>query len=331
MKEEEKHFLLTIRICLAAVIVILAFLSVLMLPLLDPSALQKAVAWTTRPPDSKWSAPDSLSIKESPNAELIHYGQELVAHTSRYLGPQGTVASISNGMNCQNCHLQVGKKIFGNNFSAVASTYPKFRARSGTVESVEKRINDCIERSLNGTALDTASMEMKGIAAYIRWVGKDVPKGKIPHGAGIADVPLLSRAANPDKGKEVYESNCARCHGTSGVRHPDGKQWLYPPLWGSDSYNTGAGIFRISRLAGYIKMNMPNEGGVNRKVLSDEEAWDVAAYINSMPRPTKDIAQDWPELSTKPFDHPFGPYADGFSEAQHKYGPFQPILDAHKK
>jgi thiosulfate dehydrogenase len=41
--------------------------------------------------------------------------------------------------------------------------------------------------------------------------------------------------------------------------------------------------------------------------LSDEEAWDVAAYINSQTRPHKDLSQDWPKIADKPFDHPFDP------------------------
>ena len=66
-------------------------------------------------------------------------------------------------------------------------------------------------------------------------------------------------------------------------------------------------------------------------VLSDEEAWDVAAFVNSRPRPTKDLTGDWPNISKKPVDHPFGPYKDGFSEEQHKFGPFPPIVAFRKK
>src|SRR5258708_3287515 len=84
--------------------------------------------------------------------------------------------STSNGMNCQNCHLEAGTKFFGNNYSAVASTYPKLRERSGTIESIEKRVNDCIERSLNGKAIGNDSKEMRAFVAYIKWVGKDVEK-----------------------------------------------------------------------------------------------------------------------------------------------------------
>jgi thiosulfate dehydrogenase len=65
--------------------------------------------------------------------------------------------------------------------------------------------------------------------------------------------------------------------------------------------------------------------------LSDEEAWDVAAFVNAQSRPHKDVPLDWPDISKKPIDHPFGPYADGFSEQQHKFGPYQPILAAQPK
>ena len=65
--------------------------------------------------------------------------------------------------------------------------------------------------------------------------------------------------------------------------------------------------------------------------LSNEEAWDVAAFVNTQPRPAKDLNKDWPDIKRKPFDHPFGPYADGFDEKQHKFGPFQPIEDLKNK
>lgn len=282
----------------------------------------------------KWTAPDSTTIPATPQGDLIRYGRELIAHTAVYLGPKGKVMQISNGMNCQNCHLQAGKKYFGNNYAAVAATYPKFRARSGTVESVEKRVNDCLERSLNGKKLDTASREMHAFVAYIKWVGKDVPKGVRPKGVGLLELEPLDRAANEKKGKAVYQINCERCHGREGQGQlaENGVEWKYPPLFGMDSYNIGAGLYRLSRFAGYVKANMPNDLATYEKpFLNDEAAWDVAAYINSMPRPGKDLSGDWADISNKPFDHPFGPYADGFSEEQHKYGPFSEIISAKKK
>ncbi|MBA4058001.1 MAG: cytochrome C, partial [Marivirga sp.] len=192
--------------------------------------------------DVLWSPPDSTRIPSTPEGDLILYGHELVAHTAAYLGPKGKVISISNGMNCQNCHLRAGKKPFGNSYAGVASTYPKYRARSGTIETIEKRVNDCIERSLNGKKLDENSTEMKALVAYIKWVGSEVTKGVYPKGAGLIDLPVLARAADPLKGALVYNKHCSLCHGEEGqgVRAENTNEWKYPPLYDENSYNTGA-------------------------------------------------------------------------------------------
>lgn len=293
------------------------------------SGPQDAQPANPQAPEWPWEAPDTATIPFTETGNLIRYGRKLIAHTARYLGPRGSVQPISNGMNCQNCHLDAGTRPWGNNYSAVAATYPRFRERSGTVETVEKRINDCLQRSLNGRPLDSNSRELKAMAAYIQWVGSEVQAGKKPLGVGISALPYLDRPADTAAGRIVYAQYCQRCHGMDGQGLPDSLYntgYLYPPLWGANSYNTGAGIYRLSRLAGYVKDNMPyNEAYHHRPVLTDEEAWDVAAFINAQTRPLKIFEQDWPAISTKPVDHPFGPFSDTFSAQQHKYGPFKPI------
>jgi thiosulfate dehydrogenase len=280
--------------------------------------------------DSTWVGP-SIYIEHTTlgeERELIIYGQELIAHTSRYLGPKGSVAQITNGMNCQNCHLQAGAKAWGNNFAAVFSTYPKFRDRSGQIETIYKRVADCMERSLNGTAVDSNSREFKAIYAYIKWLGKDVQKNEQPIGSGIEKLPYLDRAADPQKGQIVYIAQCQTCHGANGegLLTLDEVEYAYPPLWGPNSYNDGAGLYRLSNFAGYVKNNMPNLLSSHKNpTLTDEESWDIAAYVNSQSRPHKDQSKDWPKFEKKPLDFPFGPYADPFPESQHKFGPFKPI------
>jgi thiosulfate dehydrogenase len=281
-----------------------------------------------------WTAPDPLSWKAENAADLIQYGRDLIAHTSDYLGPNGMVKPISNGMNCQNCHLDAGSKPFGNNYSAVAATYPKFRARSGTAETIYKRVNDCFQRSLNGQALDSTSREMRAIEAYIKWLGVAVPQGKTPKGSGLVKLKYLDRAANIDSGRVVFIQKCQSCHGTDGqgLPMPEGNGRVYPPLWGDKSYNEAAGLYRVSSFAGYVKANMPFGANYNNPQLTDAEAWDVAAFVNSQPRPKHPFLKtDWPKIAGKPIDHPFGPYADIFPEMQHKFGPFQPIVDWQNK
>lgn len=280
-----------------------------------------------------WKAPDTATIPKNKEGNLIRYGRDLIARTSYYLGPHGTVMNISNGMNCQNCHLDAGTKPFGNNYGSVASLYPKFRSRSASIESIEKRVNDCLERSLNGQPLDLLSKEMSAIVSYIQWVGQDVPKGEKAPGSGFVEMKWLTRAANPVIGRKLYLQKCQICHGYSGEgqKLSANGHYIYPPMWGENSFNTGAGLFRISNFARYIRANMPNGATFEKPILSEEEAWDIAAYVVSLPRPEKNFGRDWPKTELKPVDHPFGPYADSFSEKQHKYGPFTDILAKQKK
>ena len=290
---------------------------------------QRQRLWPVYKKDKVWEAPDPLLASTDKEAAMIDYGRQLIAQTQDYYGANGIVRARSiNAMNCQNCHLEAGTKPFGNNYFGVASTYPQMRARSGGLETIPKRVNDCFERSLNGQPIDTTSREMKAILAYMRWLGTAVPKGEKPKGSGIAEVPYLNRAADPAKGQEVYVTKCASCHGTDGQGLPiAGTPRDYPPLWGNGSYNQGAGLFRLSRLAGYVKANMPFGASYQNPQLSDEEAWDVAAFINSQPRPPHPFLKtDWPKIEKKPIDHPFGPYKDPYPETQHKYGPFPEIV-----
>lgn len=324
--------LITIRVLMHFVVLILVlFVGFTILLFLPPDVFKGKP--TPGSIAKSWEAPDIKLIPDNDSGKLIAYGRELIINTSQYLGPKGSVRIMSNGMNCQNCHLNAGTKYFGNNYSAVASTYPKYRSRSGSIETIEKRVNDCLQRSLNGSTLDSMSREMRAIVAYMHWVGKDVKKAESPEGAGLTSLPFLNRAASPEMGKLVYQQNCIACHGDQGqglLTTVDSVR-INPPLWGNHSYNTGAGLYRLSRFAAYVKVNMPLGVTFALPLLSDEEAWDVAAYVNSMPRPTYNSANDWPDISKKPFDHPFGPHADDYSDVQHKYGPYAPIIEAYKK
>jgi len=299
----------------------------------DAEEIKKPAEIYTKNSDAYWQAPDVLDLKGSALEAQILYGRELIIHTAKYLGPKGSVAQISNGMNCQNCHLEAGTKIFGNNYGSVASTFPKFRARSGSEENVYKRVNDCFERSLNGIALDTNSVEMQAIKAYMLFLGKKVEKGTIVKGSGLKDVPFIDRAADPLNGKGIYMSKCASCHQANGegILTSSGDEYTYPPLWGKKSYNDAAGLYRLSNFAKYAKFNMPLGATYEMPQLSDEEAWDLSAFVNTQPRPHKETLADWPDIGKKPIDHPLGPFNDSFTEKQHKFGPFKPIADARKK
>ncbi|HOZ97164.1 MAG TPA: c-type cytochrome [Niabella sp.] len=277
--------------------------------------------------------PDTSQIRQSPNAEFIQYGRELVVNTRKHLGSEGKIVKFSNQLNCQSCHLEAGAKpdAFSANFLGVAANYPIYRERSGMMESIQYRINDCMIRSMDGRPLNIDSKEMKAMVSYIMWVGKDVAPKTKPISAQIEKLPFIPRAADTLKGQQVFIAKCQLCHGKNGSGGFSVDSAIYyPPLWGEGSFNTAAGLYRITTLAGFIKNNMPFGVTYGKSQLSNEECWDVAAFIVSKPRPHKEFPRDWPDISKKAIDHPYGPFADSFSEYQHKYGPFDPIVEFRK-
>jgi thiosulfate dehydrogenase len=189
-------------------------------------------------------------------------------------------------------------------------------------------VQDCFERSLNGRKIDSNSREMQAFVAYLQWIGKNVKKGTKPKGSGIEELAFLNRPADTLKGKALFAAKCQVCHGTDGLGklNRTGNGYTYPPLWGDHSYNIGASIYRLSKFAGFIKNNMPFGADYQNMQLTGEQAWDIAAFVNSKSHPYKNIDADWPKPETKPYDYPFGPYPEKlFSNDQHKYGPFAPI------
>lgn len=313
------------RLLLILGIILIVFLCIKFLTVSNPT--NKTLIKKPASEGFEWQMPDTAGIPSTEEGELIRYGRELIVHTALFLGPKGKVKQISNGMNCQNCHIDAGTVAFGNSFFAVASTYPKYRDRSGRLESIEFRINECMERSLNGQKLDSLSREMRAMVAYFKWLGKGVPKGTKPIGTGTEELTFLDRPADPEKGEKIYARLCQNCHGKNGegILSPDLAFYYYPPLWGKNSYTVSAGMYRLTRLAGFIRNNMPLLTTADKPLLTIEESWDVAAFISSKYHPKKFFPYDWPNIAAKPVDYPFGPYTDSFTEKQHKYGPFGPI------
>ncbi len=169
---------------------------------------------------------------------------------------------------------------------------------------------------------------MVAMLAYMRWLSGGIPAGATLIGAGTMRIKEPPRAADPARGAQVYADTCAACHGAdgSGQRAASGAGYQIPPLWGPDSFNDGAGMTRVLTAAAYARHNMPFGTTFDAPVLSDDDAYDVAGYITSQDRPHKaNLENDFPIRLEKPVDTPYGPYADGFSSAQHKLGPFAPI------
>ncbi|MBM3653021.1 MAG: c-type cytochrome, partial [Alphaproteobacteria bacterium] len=181
------------------------------------------------------------------------------------------------------------------------------------------------------------SEPMRAIVAYIQFLSQGVRKGEKLSGLGAGTMPELDRAADPARGRDIYQARCIGCHNIDGAGVQNslpglGAGYAFPPLWGSDSFNDGAGMARLITAANFIHANMPDGVDYLHPRLAVDEAWDVAALMVSKPRPLRaGLEKDYPDLLKKPIDAAYGPYADGFSEAQHKFGPYAPIREKLKE
>jgi thiosulfate dehydrogenase len=281
-----------------------------------------------------WSVPDIDALPDDAKGQRIRLGRALVTETAALIGPQAPDPSnrfAGNNLACGNCHLQAGTKKFGLPIFGLIGDFPKYSARAGEEISIEDRINSCMTRSMNGRALPTDAPEMQVLVAYVAFLSSGVAKGEQLAGHGSGAMPELDRAAAPARGEKIFAEVCGACHTQDGAALPRDPQALalgyaVPPLWGDDSFNDGAGMARIATMANFVHSNMPPGADYQNPRISVEDAWDVAAYVESRPRPRKaSLDRDYPDLLDKPVDAAYGPYADGFSEAQHKYGPFAPI------
>src|SRR6516225_5417356 len=142
--------------------------------------------------------------------------------------------------------------------SGVWGQFPQYRAREGAVDLLEERINGCLERSMNGRALPFESREMKAFVSYMRWVSAGIPDGAKLIGAGTLQIKEPTRAADSARGAEIYGQICAACRGSDGLgqRAQNGLGYQFPPLWGPDSFNNGAGMGCLLTVAAYAMHNM---------------------------------------------------------------------------
>lgn len=243
------------------------------------------------PSTALFSPPSPETIPEGQRGELIRLGYEMVVHTQEY-GKRYT----GNALNCTNCHLDAGLNPNAASFVGISTLYPRYRERAGQQMSLADQINECFQRSMNGRALPPDSVKLTAIVAYIQWLSQNMPPGVEVPWRGI---PRLSSTHPPDplSGKKVYTNKCVFCHGSEGQGTMTG-----PPVWGPGSYNIGASMARTSVAAAFIKANMPRGWGWT---LTDDDAIDVAAYINTQPRPDfSDKIHDWPK-GGKPTDVPY--------------------------
>jgi thiosulfate dehydrogenase len=224
-------------------------------------------------------------IPPGPYGDAVRRGRALLTATLDSLP-----AHVGNKLRCTSCHLDAGRRESGS-WVGVFARYPQYRARSGVVETIEYRVNDCFRRSMNGTALDPAGPDMRDIITYFAFLARGVSVS--PSSAGSHLQKWAAFTADTAAGARVFAASCAKCHGSAGEG-----TYVGPPVWGPESYNVGAGMSRVRTAAEFISRNMPFDAP---GTLKDQEAFDVAAYVNARPRPDfRGKENDWPNGDPPP-------------------------------
>ncbi|MCT7447058.1 c-type cytochrome [Aliarcobacter skirrowii] len=304
----------------------------------DPKELAKrnSMGYKYEGEKLEYKIPDESTIPNNQMGDMIRYGKELIVHTYKYIGPEVDDKKMrysGNNFSCQTCHLDAGTKAFSAPFIGTSAAFPQYRPREDTIGTLAERINGCMQRSMNGKPLPVESKEMKAMEAYTFWLSQGVPIGASNklEGRGLHKIDrkmIKKQAADPVKGKVVYTQHCASCHGEDGLGvKNEGKAngYMFPPLWGPDSYNKGAGMYRTLKAADFIRSNMPLGATKEHPILTDEEAYNVAAYMNldTHERPEKpNRDKDFPSAAVKAPDA----YIEGKDPIERKIGPYGNII-----
>lgn len=231
-----------------------------------------------------FSPPDPGQIPQGPQGDAIRRGQAIFENTGLHAGDY-----VGNSMACKNCHLDSGRRAGSSPMWAAWVSYPQFRKKNGVINTMEDRIMGCFRYSMNAPASPSGGPPPAGsdiyrdLQTYFQWLATGAPTGQQMAGSGFPMLKVTSAGYDPARGAPLYEQHCSGCHGANGEGAiQDNGTVVFPPLWGSESYNWGAGMARVDLAAAFIKANMPFD---DPGKLSEQEAWDIAAFIDSRERP----------------------------------------------
>jgi thiosulfate dehydrogenase len=225
-----------------------------------------------------FTPPSASSIPTGPLGDVIRQGRDIFTET-----PSHAKAYVGNGLSCSNCHLDAGRKARSAPLWGAYGMYPQYRKKNGHVNTFGERLQGCFRYSMNGKSPPLDSAEMIALETYAWWLSKGAPVGVELAGAGYPKQDFKPpRPPDYARGEAVFKKTCALCHGDDGQGQQVAGRNVFPPLWGSQSFNWGAGMHQLDNAAAFIKANMPFSRG---DTLSDQDAWDVAMFMDAHERP----------------------------------------------
>ncbi|MGA8097224.1 MAG: c-type cytochrome [Candidatus Cybelea sp.] len=234
---------------------------------------------------------DPHALPSGPVGKSIADGHAIMVKTHRLVK-----RFVRADMQCADCHIAAGTQLRGGSFVGTYARFPQWNKRAHRVIALQDRIAECFLYSMNGRAPAYNSKPMIALVAYVAWLSRGTPIGAKQPASDRYIQPLPTASPDAARGAASFATNCASCHGA----HGQGISGIFPPLWGARSFNDGAGMAHIDRMTGFIRYNMPkNAPGT----LSLDQAYDVAAFVLSHPRPhfRKNVVESMPPLPAKYF------------------------------
>ncbi len=260
--------------------------------------------------------PQWTNLKSGEAGDAVKKGYSLFMNGSQLK----STGVVNNGMSCTNCHLSGGQLAHAAPMWAAYPAYPAFRKKNNKINSFEDRIQGCFLYSMNaknGKPPELKSKEILSLEAYSQWLTGNIPKNKSIPGRGFVKLEKAKQSPNYQRGKIIYNAQCALCHNDDGSGRQISERYVFPPLWGKDSFNWGAGMHRVNTAASFIKANMPLGLGNS---LTEQQAWDVAYFINSHERPQDPRFKGKLDQTQKQFHQHDGQYGKASPEDKHILG-----------
>lgn len=241
-------------------------------------ALAAGVTQSAGAAQSASFTPSDRPIPDDDFGKVVQLGRNIFENPAKFASQY-----VGNDLRCSSCHLDEGRRVGSAPMWAAYVSYPAYRAKNHHVNTFAERLQGCFRYSMNGKLPPLGDPVLVALESYAYWLAQGAPVD--PNIAGRGYIKPAKAALPPDyrRGAQVYAKNCALCHGDDGAgrRANDGSP-AFPALWGPDSFNWGAGMGNVTNAAAFIKTNMPlGRGGL----LSDQQAWDVALFMDSHERP----------------------------------------------